>query len=108
MTLAHHVYPCVVVLCDVQELDGVINELYEKRFFDIFKLDERSGGGRQWACFMCIHPEKATGLMKDGEPSMEGQLKEKKGKWKFFKRWKTRHFTLTGMNITYNKKDVSA
>ena len=56
---------------------------------------------------MCAHPEKATGLMKDGQPVIEGHLKEKKGKWKIFKRWKTRHFTLSGANITYSKKDVS-
>lgn len=35
-----------------------------------------------------------------------GQLKEKKGRWKIFKRWKTRYFTLSGNNITYNKKNV--
>ena len=35
----------------------------------------------------------------------QGQLKEKKGKWKFFKRWKTRYFTLSGAQITYNKND---
>ena len=35
-----------------------------------------------------------------------GQLKEKKGRWKFLKRWKTRYFTLSGSAITYNKKDM--
>ena len=34
-----------------------------------------------------------------------GQLKEKKGRWKFFKRWKTRYFTLSGATITFSKKD---
>ena len=44
-------------------------------------------------------------LLQDGTPAIEGQLKEKKGKWKFLKRWKTRYFTLSGAAITYNKKD---
>ena len=44
-------------------------------------------------------------LLQDGNPAIEGQLKEKKGKWKFLKRWKTRYFTLSGAAITYNKKD---
>jgi hypothetical protein len=31
------------------------------------------------------------------EPVIEGQLKEKKGgKWKIFKKWKSRYFTLSG------------
>jgi hypothetical protein len=37
--------------------------------------------------------------------SSKGQLKEKKGKWKFLKRWKTRYFTLSGAHMTYNKSD---
>ena len=33
---------------------------------------------------------------------IEGQLKEKKGgKWKFFKKWKSRYFTLSGAKLTY-------
>ncbi|KAH3823608.1 hypothetical protein DPMN_125417 [Dreissena polymorpha] len=32
-------------------------------------------------------------------------LKEKKGRWKFLKRWKTRYFTLSGSQITYSKSD---
>ena len=31
------------------------------------------------------------------EPVIEGQLKEKSGgKWKIFKKWKSRYFTLSG------------
>ena len=37
----------------------------------------------------------------------QGQLKEKKGKWKLFKRWKKRYFTLSGDHITYQKTRVS-
>ena len=38
---------------------------------------------------------------------LEGQLKEKKGgKWSFFKKWKSRYFTLSGAKLTY-KETVS-
>ena len=36
---------------------------------------------------------------------LQGQLKEKKGKWKVFKRWKTRYFTLSGGTFTYSKSN---
>ncbi|WAR14780.1 MELT-like protein [Mya arenaria] len=52
---------------------------------------------------MCNHPEKMSELMPDGSPVIAGQLKEKKGRWKFLKRWKTRYFTLSGSQITYSK-----
>ena len=33
---------------------------------------------------------------------IEGTLKEKKsGKWKLFRRWKSRYFTLSGTRLTY-------
>ena len=51
------------------------------------------------------HVLQVDDLLRDGSPVMEGQLKEKKGRWKFLKRWKTRYFTLSGAAITYNKKD---
>lgn len=31
---------------------------------------------------------------------IEGQLKEKKGKWKLFRRWRTRYFTLSGAHLS--------
>ena len=38
---------------------------------------------------------------------IEGQLKEKKGgKWKIFKKWKSRYFTLSGAKLSY-KDSVS-
>ena len=38
---------------------------------------------------------------------IEGQLKEKKGgKWKLFKKWKSRYFTLSGAKLSY-KDSVS-
>ncbi|CAH1775829.1 unnamed protein product [Owenia fusiformis] len=84
-----------------QEL--LIQELNHERFFDVFEY-----GGIElkiWGCFICNHPQKYTDLLQDGNPVIEGQLKEKRGKWKFLKRWKTRYFTLSGATMTYNKKD---
>jgi len=35
---------------------------------------------------------------------IEGQLKEKKGgKWKIFKKWKSRYFTLSGARLAYKE-----
>ncbi|ESO88785.1 hypothetical protein LOTGIDRAFT_234384 [Lottia gigantea] len=78
-------------------------ELHEARYFDIFEFNALN---KQWCCFMCNHPEKVTGLLQDGLPLIAGQLKEKKGKWKFLKRWKTRYFTLSGGQFTYSKSDL--
>lgn len=40
----------------------------------------------------------------DNQPVIEGQLKEKKGgKWKLFKKWKSRYFTLSGAKLTYKE-----
>ena len=72
------------------------------RYFDVFEFH---GVQKHWGCFLCNHPEKADGLLLNGAPAMEGHLKEKKGKWKLFKRWKTRYFTLSGASISYNKND---
>ena len=42
--------------------------------------------------------------LKESEPVIEGQLKEKKGgKWKIFKKWKSRYFTLSGAKLTYQE-----
>jgi len=35
-------------------------------------------------------------ILSSEEPILEGCLKEKKGKWKAFKRWRTKYFTLSG------------
>lgn len=34
------------------------------------------------------------------QPVIEGQLKEKKGKWRLFRRWRTRYFTLSGAHLS--------
>ncbi|XP_035784778.1 protein melted-like [Anopheles albimanus] len=61
------------------------------------ELDE----GLQWGCFLCHHPEKAIGFLHgNNQPVIEGQLKEKKGKWRLFRRWRTRYFTLSGAHLS--------
>jgi hypothetical protein len=41
------------------------------------------------------------------EPVIEGQLKEKKGgKWKIFKKWKSRYFTLSGRSVLLLRMSV--
>uniref|UniRef100_A0A182QRH6 PH domain-containing protein n=1 Tax=Anopheles farauti TaxID=69004 RepID=A0A182QRH6_9DIPT len=55
----------------------------------------------QWGCFLCHHPEKAIGFLHgNNQPMIEGQLKEKKGKWRLFRRWRTRYFTLSGAHLS--------
>nr|XP_054768635.1 ventricular zone-expressed PH domain-containing protein homolog 1-like isoform X2 [Lytechinus pictus] len=44
-----------------------------------------------------------TDLIAGGQPLIEGQLKEKKVRWKLFRRWKTRYFTLAGERLLYSK-----
>ncbi|TWW77622.1 Ventricular zone-expressed PH domain-containing protein [Takifugu flavidus] len=83
----------------VQDLDSLQIELEEVRFLDLFAYSEEGGG---WLCFMCSNPEKATGV-KEGQPLMEGKLKEKHVRWKFIKRWKTRYFTLAGNQLLFRR-----
>ncbi|KAK6174822.1 hypothetical protein SNE40_013396 [Patella caerulea] len=87
----------------VKDQETLTQELHEARYFDIFEFNALI---KQWSCFMCNHPEKVNGLLQDGLPLIAGQLKEKKGKWKFLKRWKTRYFTLSGGQFTYSKSDL--
>ncbi|XP_009332211.1 PREDICTED: ventricular zone-expressed PH domain-containing protein homolog 1 isoform X2 [Pygoscelis adeliae] len=83
-----------------QDLDHVQMHLEEVRFFDLFGYSEEAG---TWQCFMCNNPEKATVLNQDGQPLIEGKLKEKQVRWKFIKRWKTRYFTLAGNQLLFRK-----
>lgn len=55
----------------------------------------------QWGCWLCNHPERAIGFLQGNtQPVIEGQLKEKKGKWRLFRRWRTRYFTLSGAHLS--------
>ncbi|NXQ38958.1 MELT protein, partial [Catharus fuscescens] len=83
-----------------KDLEKVQMHLEEVRFFDLFGYSEEAGA---WQCFMCNNPEKATGVNQDGQPLMEGKLKEKQVRWKFIKRWKTRYFTLAGNQLLFRR-----
>ena len=79
---------------NARDQDSVIHELSSHRFFDVF---EYNAPKLQWGCFLCNHPERASTFIQNEEPVIEGQLKEKKGgKWRIFKKWKNRYFTLSG------------
>lgn len=81
-----------------KDQDMLINELRTARFFDVF---EYNGPLNLWGCFLCNHPDRAVGFLQDTQPVIEGQLKEKKGKWKLFRRWRTRYFTLSAGHLSY-------
>ncbi|XP_069474543.1 ventricular zone-expressed PH domain-containing protein homolog 1 isoform X2 [Ambystoma mexicanum] len=83
-----------------KDLDQVQMHLEEVRFFDLFSFTEEAGA---WQCFMCNNPEKATVVHQEGQPLIEGKLKEKQIRWKFIKRWKTRYFTLEGNQLLFRK-----
>ncbi|GCB63191.1 ventricular zone-expressed PH domain-containing protein isoform X1 [Scyliorhinus torazame] len=83
-----------------KDLDRLQMHLEDVRFFDLFGYSEEAG---VWQCFMCNNPEKATVVNQDGQPLIEGKLKEKQVKWKFIKRWKTRYFTLAGNQLLFRK-----
>ncbi|XP_071999036.1 ventricular zone-expressed PH domain-containing protein homolog 1 isoform X1 [Engystomops pustulosus] len=83
-----------------KDLDLIHTHLEEVRFFDLFGYSEETGS---WLCFMCNNPEKATVVNQEGQPMIEGRLKEKQVRWKFIKRWKTRYFTLAGNQLLFRK-----
>ncbi|XP_071422655.1 ventricular zone-expressed PH domain-containing protein homolog 1 [Pithys albifrons albifrons] len=83
-----------------KELEHVQMHLEQVRFFDLFGYSEEAGA---WQCFMCNNPERAAVVNQDGQPLIEGQLKEKQVRWKFIKRWKTRYFTLAGNQLLFRK-----
>lgn len=85
-----------------KQLKVLLEELKDLRFFDLFQCDSESS---QWFCYLCSNPEKAMDFMTDNT-LIKGTLKEKRGKWKLFKRWKKRIYTLTGGNMVYVKKDM--
>ncbi|KAM9441637.1 ventricular zone-expressed PH domain-containing protein-like [Salvelinus alpinus] len=83
-----------------KDLDSLQILLEEVRFFDLFGFSEEEGS---WLCYMCNNPEKASVVNEDGQPLIEGKLKEKQVRWKFIKRWKTRYFTLAGNQLLFRK-----
>ena len=77
----------------------------DARLFDLF---ENRGPAEQsvWFCHLCSEPSRLDTLLDDKHPLIQGQLKEKHGKYKFLKRWHKRQFTLADGRIIYFKKDM--
>ncbi|KAM9452339.1 ventricular zone-expressed PH domain-containing protein isoform 2-T2 [Salvelinus alpinus] len=86
-----------------KDLDNLQIHLQEVRFFDLFGFSEEEEEEGSWLCYMCNNPEKASVVNEDGQPLIEGKLKEKQVRWKFIKRWKTRYFTLAGNQLLFRK-----
>ncbi|CAH2086848.1 unnamed protein product [Euphydryas editha] len=88
----------------LKEQEMLLSELRAAGFFDVFEVGAAGEGGparAPWRCFLCAHPERAVGFLAgDGAPVIEGQLKEKKGRWRLFRRWRTRYFTLSGAHLS--------
>ncbi|KAM3961836.1 ventricular zone expressed PH domain-containing protein melted [Aphomia sociella] len=79
-----------------KEQEALVSELRAAGLFDVFELTE----GRTWRCCLCARPERARGLLAADAPLIEGQLREKKGRWRLFRRWRTRYFTLSGAHLS--------
>lgn len=105
LTLVTSAFPCD------KDQDLLINELRHSGYFDVFQICPTPivGGSEnqldmnavKWGCFLCTHPERALGFLRgDAQPVIEGQLKEKKGRWRLFRRWRTRYFTLSGAHLS--------
>ncbi|CAD5211004.1 unnamed protein product [Bursaphelenchus okinawaensis] len=88
-----------------KEQSQMLKELQESRFFDSFVY---IASEHKWACFSCAHPDKTRTLLKARDPRipiLEGQLKEKKGKWKLFNRWHTKYFTLSSAALIISNEN---
>jgi len=83
-----------------RQVDELAEELRETRFFDIFRRNEGV-----WQCMLCGCPERASDLLNEAT-LIQGELKEKHGKYRFLRRWRKRLYSLTNGNIVYYKKDM--
>ncbi|XP_059216163.1 protein melted isoform X2 [Stomoxys calcitrans] len=92
----------------LKDREILVNELRHSGFLDVFEVSKTDKSNPncneleyQWGCFLCNHPDKAMGFLNgSNQPMIEGQLKEKKGKWRLFRRWRTRYFTLSGAHLS--------
>ncbi|XP_013140052.1 PREDICTED: ventricular zone-expressed PH domain-containing protein homolog 1 isoform X2 [Papilio polytes] len=94
-----------------KEQEMLVAELRAAGFFDVFELSAAPPAPdapnappapthAAWGCFLCTRPERAVGFLAAETPVIEGQLKEKKGRWRLFRRWRTRYFTLSGHHLS--------
>ena len=64
-----------------------------------------------WNCSLFFKPSFSLSVScsgplvvnQEGQPLIEGKLKEKQVRWKFIKRWKTRYFTLAGNQLLFRR-----
>ncbi|CAH0555735.1 unnamed protein product [Brassicogethes aeneus] len=103
LTVVTSAFPCT------KDQDILLNELRSSGYFDVFQICPNgsedpidNGMNLKWGCFLCAHPERAVGFLRgdSAQPVIEGQLKEKKGRWRLFRRWRTRYFTLSGAHLS--------
>ncbi|XP_074598249.1 ventricular zone expressed PH domain-containing protein melted isoform X2 [Brevipalpus obovatus] len=88
-----------------RDQDMLMNELRSSRYFDVFEFNALAN---IWGCFLCNHPDRANEFLHENEPVIEGPLKEKRSKWKLFRRWRTHYFTLSGLHLSYRESSKSA
>uniref|UniRef100_A0A7E4V442 PH domain-containing protein n=1 Tax=Panagrellus redivivus TaxID=6233 RepID=A0A7E4V442_PANRE len=89
-----------------KEQDLMLKELQDARYFDSFSFNSTT---HKWSCFSCAHPDKVKSIIrsdKSNQPLLEGQLKEKKGKWKFLRRWHTKYFTLSSGALSFTENNL--
>lgn len=88
-----------------KDQDKLIKELDEAGFFACFTMDSSNN---MWNCISCTNPEKVKYFVEEGgaEKVLEGQLKEKKGRWRFLKRWNTKYFTLSSAALNYSTQHM--
>ncbi|CAD6192601.1 unnamed protein product [Caenorhabditis auriculariae] len=90
---------------NVKDQEKMNKELDEAGFFGCFSLE----GSSKWTCISCAHPDKVRSFVNEGacEKVLEGQLKEKKGRWRFLRRWHTKYFTLSSAALNYSSQEVT-
>ncbi|PIC49840.1 hypothetical protein B9Z55_008313 [Caenorhabditis nigoni] len=88
-----------------KDQDKLTKELDEAGFFAYFTMDSSNN---MWNCISCTNPEKVKYFVEEGgvEKVLEGQLKEKKGRWRFLKRWNTKYFTLSSAALNYSTQHM--
>lgn len=90
----------------LKEQQQIYKELQDAHYFDSFTFSTRT---QKWSCFSCNHPERVRSILRSDSPQipvLEGQLKEKRGRWKFLKRWHTKYFTLSSAALTCRDHSV--
>ncbi|CAJ0566840.1 unnamed protein product, partial [Mesorhabditis spiculigera] len=79
-----------------KEQEKLARELDENALWEFFQLDAVTS---KWACLSCAHPDRVRTFVE--EKMLCGELKEKRGRWKFLRRWHTKFFTLSTASLTY-------